>query len=89
MEEEQNLAPDISQLDREENKLFALANEGVSYLDEINPLTEDDKSYRLNENGRFEARILCSTMVIDLHSHFKNEISALVFLFSNYLLKRL
>ena len=75
VEEEQNLAPDLSQLDREENKLFALANEGVSYLDEINPLTEDDKTYRLNENGRFEARILCSTMVIDLHSHFKNEIN--------------
>ena len=73
-EEELNLAPDISQLDREENKLFALANEGVNHLVEINPLTEDDKIYRLNENGKFEARILCSTMVIDLHSHFKNEI---------------
>ncbi len=74
VEEEQNLAPDISQLDREENKLFALANEGVSRLIEISPLVEDDRTYRLNENGKFEARILCSTMVIDLHSHFKNEI---------------
>lgn len=74
IEEEQNLAPDISQLDREENKLFALANEGVSRLMEISPLTDGDKIYRLNENGKFEARILCSTMVIDLHSHFKNEI---------------
>lgn len=74
IEEEQNLAPDISQLDREENKLFALANEGVKHLMEISPLVGDEKKYRLNENGKFEARILCSTMVIDLHSHFKNEI---------------
>ena len=74
VEKEQNLAPDISQLDREENKLFALANEGVNHLTEITPLIEDDKTYRLDENGKFEARILCSTMVIDLHSHFKNEI---------------
>lgn len=74
IEEEQNLAPDISQLDREENKLFALANEGVSHLMEISPLTDGNKIYRLDENGKFEARILCSTMVIDLHSHFKNEI---------------
>lgn len=29
---------------------------------------------RLKENGRAEALILCSTMVMDLHSHFKNEI---------------
>lgn len=74
IEEEQNLAPDISKLDREENKLFALANDGVKYLMEISPLVEDEKKFRLNENGKFEARILCSTMVIDLHSHFKNEI---------------
>lgn len=74
IEEEQNLAPDISKLDREENKLFALANDGVNYLMEISPLVEDEKKFRLNENGKFEARILCSTMVIDLHSHFKNEI---------------
>ena len=74
IEEEQNLAPDISQLDREENKLFALANEGVHSLMEISPLVEDGKTYRLNENGKIEARILCSTMVIDLHSNFKNEI---------------
>lgn len=74
IENEQNLAPDISQLDREENKLFALANEGVSHLSEISTLADDDKTYRLNENGKFEARILCSTLVIDLHSHFKNEI---------------
>jgi hypothetical protein len=75
IEEEQNLAPNISQLDREENKLFALANEGVSHLTEISPLADDNKTYRLNENGKFEARILCSTIVIDLHSHFKNEIN--------------
>lgn len=74
IEEKQNLAPDISQLDREENKLFVLANEGVNQLMEISPLADDDKTYRLNENGKFEARILCSTMVMDLHSHFKNEI---------------
>lgn len=74
IEKEQNLAPDISQLDREENKLFALANEGVSHLTEISSLADDNKTYQLNENGKFEARILCSTMVMDLHSHFKNEI---------------
>lgn len=72
-EEELNLAPDISQLDREENKLFALSNVGVKHLTKITSLTED-KTYQLNENGKFEARILCSTMVIKLHSHFKNEI---------------
>lgn len=73
-EDELNLAPDISQLDREENKLFALANEGVKRLTKITPLMGEDKTYLLNENGKFEARILCSTMVISLHSHFKNEI---------------
>lgn len=72
-EEDLNMAPDISQLDREENRLFALANEGVKQLTEITSLTED-KKYRLDENGKFEARILCSVMVIKLHSHFKNEI---------------
>lgn len=73
-EEDFNMAPDISQLDREENRLFALANEGVKQLTEITSLTED-KKYRLDENGKFEARILCSVMVIKLHSHFKNEIN--------------
>ncbi len=50
IEEEQNLAPDISKLDREENKLFALANDGLNYLMEISPLVEDEKKFRLNEN---------------------------------------
>jgi hypothetical protein len=73
-EEEQHLAPDISKLDREENKLFALANKGVNHLTEFSLLLDENKNYRLNENGKFEARIMCSTMVINLHSHFKNEI---------------
>ena len=71
--DELNLAPDISKLDREENRLFALANEGVKMLDNLTVELRGEPK-RLGENGEIEARILCSTLVIDLHSHFKNEI---------------
>jgi len=73
--EELNIAPDISKLDREENRLFALAKEGVDMLDGLSTLSDGHfGNLRLKENGRAEALILCSTMVMDLHSHFKNEI---------------
>lgn len=71
--DELNIAPDISKLDREENRLFALANEGVKMLDNLT-VQFDGEPKQLGENGEIEARILCSTLVIDLHSHFKNEI---------------
>lgn len=74
-EEELNLAPDISKLDREENRLFALAKEGVQMFREFDPLTFDNgPAPSLSKEGMVEAIILCSTMVIDLHSHFKNEL---------------
>lgn len=70
-----NIAPDISKLDREENRLFALAKEGVDMLDGLSTLSGGEfGSLRMKKNGRAEALILCSTMVMDLHSHFKNEI---------------
>ena len=74
-EEELNLAPDISKLDREENKLFALAKEGAQMFQDFDPLTLDnEQAPSLTKEGLAEALILCSTMVIDLHSHFKNEL---------------
>lgn len=74
-EDELNLAPDISQLDREENKLFALAKEGAQMFRDFDPLTLDNgPAPSLSKAGMAEALILCSTMVMDLHSQFKNEL---------------
>jgi hypothetical protein len=70
--DELNIAPDISGLDREENKLFALAEEGARMLDNL-PLGPSN-NVKLSQSGFAEARILCSTIVIDLHSNFQNEI---------------
>ncbi len=71
-EQELNLAPDISQYDREENKLFHLAEKGVEMFDDL--LVDINKPrVDLSEDGRIEALILCSTMVMQLHSNFKNE----------------
>ncbi len=70
-----NIAPDISKLDREENKLFALAKEGVQMFREFDSYGLDDApSPQLTKEGMIEALILCSTMVIDLPSDFKNEL---------------
>lgn len=71
-EKKLNLAPDISNLDREENKLFHLAEEGVRMLDNLT--VGLDKELSLTQQGKAEALVLCSTLVIKLHSHFKNEI---------------
>lgn len=74
-EEELELAPDISKLDREENKLFSLAKEGAEMFREFEPLALDNEpAPSLTKEGMVEALILCSTMVIELHSNFKNEI---------------
>lgn len=74
-EEELNLAPDISKLDREENKLFALAKEGADMFREFDPLNLDDTPAPvLTDEGYAEALILCSTMVINLHSNFQNRL---------------
>lgn len=73
-EQELNIAPDISKLDREENKLFNLANEGIDILDNLLTMSNDFEKISFNKRSRIEARILCSTMVMDLHSNFKNEI---------------
>lgn len=70
--EDLNLAPDISNLDREENKLFHLAEEGAKMLDNLT--IGITNQIRLSKAGFAEARILCSTIVIDLTSNFKNEI---------------
>lgn len=71
-EQELNIAPDISQLDREENRLFHLAEEGVKMFNNL-PIGID-KHLTLSDEGRAEALILCSTLVLKLHSSFKNEI---------------
>ncbi len=72
-EEKLNLAPDISELDREENKLFALANKAVGMFDGfVCEIGAEPK--HLGVDGKVEALLLCSTMVIELHSNFKNEI---------------
>lgn len=74
-EEELNLAPDISKLDREENKLFALAKEGAEMFRKFDPMDLDGSPAPvLTDGGYVEALILCSTMVIELHSSFKNEL---------------
>lgn len=71
-EAELNLAPDISRLDREENKLFHLAEEGANMLDNLT--VGLDKELTLTEQGKAEALVLCSTLVMSLHSNFQNEI---------------
>lgn len=71
-EAELNLAPDISRLDREENKLFHLAEDGVNMLDNLT--VGFDKELTLTEQGKAEALVLCSTLVMTLHSNFQNEI---------------
>lgn len=72
---ELNLAPDISKLDREENRLFALAQDGAKMFEEFNPHPFDDETAsQLTNEGKIEALILCSTMVMELHSNFKNEL---------------
>lgn len=71
-ETELNLAPDISKLDREENKLFHLAEEGANMLDNLT--VGLDKELALTPQGKAEALVLCSTLVITLHSNFQNEI---------------
>lgn len=57
--------PDISHLNREENRLFILAGKGVELFHSFKPLTK---------KGRVEAIILCSVCVIDLHSHLTYDI---------------
>lgn len=68
-----DIAPDISKLDREENRLYSLANEGTEMFEELITGMSEDR-IRLSLAGKIEARILCSTMVMELHSNFKNEI---------------
>lgn len=62
--EELNIAPDISQFDREENRLIALAERGVEYInDTFRPLCND---------GWSEALIFCTTCLIDLPTDYGN-----------------
>ena len=70
--EELNIAPDITNLDREENKLFHLAEEGAKMLDDL--VVGLSGRLKLSKAGFAEARILCSTIVIELAPDFKNEI---------------
>lgn len=69
---ELNLAPDISKLDRKENRLFALAEEGAKMLDNLTVGIEENLS--LSKSGFAEARILCSTIVTNIQPELKNEI---------------
>lgn len=71
---ELNLAPDISHLDNEENKLFSLAEEGAKMLDNLFLGMFPKPSSQLSKAVFIEARILCSTIVMDLTPDFKNEI---------------
>ena len=65
-EKELNLAPDISKLDREENRLISLAEEGVNFI---------SKHYNyLNEYGCVEALLYCTTCLINLPTNYENEL---------------
>ncbi|MBD5293832.1 MAG: hypothetical protein HDR75_04465 [Bacteroides sp.] len=65
-EKELNLAPDISQLDNEENRLIKIAERAVDRLSSTyKPLSEDGKS---------EALIFCTTCLIDLPTNYDNSI---------------
>lgn len=63
-EEELNLAPDISQLDREENRLIKIAEKGVDRL------SSNYKS--LSEDGKHEALLFCTTCLINLPTDYEN-----------------
>ena len=64
--ESSGLAPDISGYDREENRLIALAEEGVDFI---------STNYKpLNDQGRTEALIYCTTCLINLPTNYKNEL---------------
>lgn len=63
-EDELNLAPDISQLDREENRLIKIAERGVERL---------SSTYKsLSENGKSEALLFCTTCLINLPTDYDN-----------------
>ncbi len=63
-EDELNLAPDISQLDREENRLITIAERGVERL---------SSTYKsLSEDGRSEALLFCTTCLINLPTDYDN-----------------
>lgn len=65
-EEELNLAPDISQLDREENRLIRIAEKGVERL---------SSTYKtLSEDGKSEALLFCTTCLISLPTNYDNTI---------------
>ena len=68
------IAPDISKLDREENHLIELAEEGAKMLDNL-VVKVGEEPLQLSNAGFAEARLLCSVIVMkDLHSNFENEI---------------
>lgn len=64
--DELNLAPDISKEDREENRLLAVAKEGVDFI--------SDNFKKLDNNGRIEALLYCTTCLIDLRTDYENRI---------------
>lgn len=64
--DELNLAPDISKEDREENRLLAVAKEGVDFI--------SDNYKHLDEKGRIEALLYCTTCLIDLRTDYENSI---------------
>ena len=63
-EDELNLAPDISQLDREENRLIKIAERGVERL---------NSTYKaLSKDGKSEALLFCTTCLINLPTDYDN-----------------
>lgn len=64
--DELNLAPDISKEDREENRLLAVAKEGVDFI--------SNNFKKLDNNGRIEALLYCTTCLIDLRTDYENSI---------------
>lgn len=63
-EEELNLAPDISQFDREENRLIKIAERGVERL---------NSTYKsLSKDGKSEALLFCTTCLINLPTDYDN-----------------
>ena len=69
--DEQNIAPDLSKNNELENKLFAIAKQGVDLI---------QSSFRsLSDDGYAEALIYCSSYLIDLGTEHKNEIDLDIF----------
>ena len=68
---ELNLAPDLSKNNELENKLFAIAQQGVKYI--------ESSFKKLPKDGYAEALIYCSSILVNLGTNHKNKIDLDIF----------